>query len=218
MILKINNLNFSYGEKKILSNVDIYFKENKIYGLIGNNGVGKTTLFNLLKNTYKYKGTIKLDNKNITNNDIMMIHSIPNLPEYLTGREYLKYFLKLKRVEIDILEIIKLVNFKESDLDKLIKEYSHGMKNKIELLTILIVNPKIILLDEPLSNIDIITQEEIKVVLNILKQNHIIIISTHIIDLAFDLCDEIILMNNTKLTRITKNKNIILKGLRNIYD
>ena len=81
----------------------------------------------------------------------------------------------------------------------MIKEYSFGMKNKIQLLTCLIAKPKIILLDEPLTSFDIIVSHDIKELLISMKSEHIIIMSTHILQLAQDVSDEIVVLSNGKI-------------------
>ena len=79
------------------------------------------------------------------------------------------------------------------------------MKNKIQILINIISNPKVILLDEPLTSLDIVVQEEMKSLLKSLKKDHIIIFSTHILELALDLCDEIVVLNNKDIELIEKN-------------
>ena len=95
------------------------------------------------------------------------------------------------------------------------------MKNKIQILINIITNPKIILLDEPLTSLDIVVQQDMKNLLKSLKNNHIIIFSTHILELATDLCDEIVILNNKKLELVKKDnlntdkyKNKILNELK----
>ena len=95
------------------------------------------------------------------------------------------------------------------------------MKNKIQILVNIIANPKIILLDEPLTSLDIVVQEDMKNLLKGLKDNHIIIFSTHILELATDLCDEIVILNNKKLELMEKKnlntkkyKDKIIKSLK----
>lgn len=219
MKLKLENINFKFNDLIILKNTSYTFKENKIYGLLGNNGVGKTTLFNLMKSRYKYSGSIKLNKKDIKNKEIMLINSTPTLPEFMTGKEYISYFLKLtnnKNKDIDY--YFNLVKLDNNAQDKLIKDYSHGMKNKLEFISVMILNPKVILLDEPMSNLDVLSQEEIKDMLKMLKKNHIIIMSTHIIDYAINICDEIILMSDNKLNKVNKNKEEIVTKLKGVYD
>ena len=219
MLLKIKDLSFKYKKDYILENINYNFKDGKIYGLFGKNGVGKTTLLNVLKGRYSYLGDIKLDNKVLESNDVTFIASSPDLPEFLTGEEYIKYLLKIndssKINKID--EYFEIVNLDINDKYKLLKDYSHGMKNKIEILTSIILNNKIILLDEPLTNLDIISQEEIKEILNKLKQKRIILISTHILDIASSICDEILILKDKKLNNINNNREDIIESIKNDY-
>ena len=84
------------------------------------------------------------------------------------------------------------------------KDFSHGMKNKMQILINIISNPKIILLDEPLSNLDVVVQDDLKKLLKKIKKDHIIIFSTHILELALDLCDEIVIVNKKNLEVVEK--------------
>ena len=90
------------------------------------------------------------------------------------------------------------------DRDKLLKDYSHGMKNKMQMLINIIAQPNILLLDEPLTSLDVVVAEEMKQLLRSLKQNRITIFSTHIMDLALDLCDEIVLLSHGELEVVEK--------------
>jgi len=114
-----------------------------------------------------------------------------------------------------------LVKLNKEDQDILLKDYSHGMKNKIQILVNIISNPKVILLDEPLTSLDIVVQEDMKKLLKSLKENHIIIFSTHILELATDLCDDIVVISNKTLEEIPKEnlnskkyKDKIIKALK----
>lgn len=219
MKLEVINLCKSYEDNEVLKEVNFTFEEGKIYGLIGRNGAGKTTFFNALNadiniddgyfdliNEY---GTNKLETK-----DIGYVISTPVVPEFLTAREFLNFFLEINKDNISDLKDIDyyfdLVKIKEEDQNKLLKEYSHGMKNKMQILINIISNPKIILLDEPLTSLDVVVQEEMKKLLKKLKKNHIIIFSTHILELAMDLCDEIVILNNKQL-ELVKKENLNTK-------
>ena len=219
MKLEIKNLNKSYHEKEVLKNVNITFEEGKIYGLLGRNGSGKTTFFNCLNEDISINsGLFYLETEygknRLTCNDIGYVTSTPIVPEFLTGREFLKFYLDINKDKVNepknIEEYFNLVSLKKEDQDRLLKEYSTGMKNKIQMLINIISNPNILLLDEPLTSLDIVVQEDMKKILKRLKKDHIIIISTHILELATDLCDEIIVLNNKKLDCIEK-KNLNTK-------
>ena len=109
----------------------------------------------------------------------------------------------------------------EEDRDKLLKDYSHGMKNKMQMLVNIIADPNVLLFDEPLTSLDIVVQEEMKQMLREIKKDHIIIFSTHIMELALDLCDEIVILNKGVLEEVDKNnldnkqfKNKIMEALK----
>lgn len=209
MKLEIKNLNKSYGKKEVLKNINFTFEEGKIYGLLGRNGAGKTTFFNALNEDIKIdSGECFLDNKKLETSDIGYVVSTPQVPEFLTGREFLQFYLDINKDNIkdlkDIDYYFDLVKLNKEDQNLLLKEYSHGMKNKIQMLINIIANPKVILLDEPLTSLDIVVQEEMKKLFKDYKENHIIIFSTHILELAVDLCDEIIILNNKQIELIEK--------------
>lgn len=226
MELKITNLNKSYGEKKVLENVEFTFEEGKIYGLLGRNGAGKTTFFNALNSDIEVDSALfYLDNKPLDTKDIGYVTSTPIVPEFLTGKEFLKFYIDINKDKIkdkkSLEEYFDLVKLNKKDQNILLKEYSQGMKNKIQILINIITNPKIILLDEPLTSLDIVVQQEMKNLLKSLKKDHIIIFSTHILELATDLCDEIVILNNKKLELVKKDnlntdkyKNKILNELK----
>ena len=217
MKLEVLNLTKSFGNKEVLKNINFTFESGKIYGLLGRNGAGKTTFFNCLNDDIKPdEGTFNMiEEKNVrplTIDDIGYVLSTPTVPEFLTGREFLKFFLEINEGKIkDIKSIDEFFDFmkiEEEDRDKLHKDYSHGMKNKMQMLINIIANPNILLLDEPLTSLDVVVAEEMKEMLKSIKKEHILIFSTHIMDLALSLCDEIVILKNGTLS-LVDNK---LKG------
>ena len=97
------------------------------------------------------------------------------------------------------------IGIDREDRDKLLKDYSHGMKNKMQMLINIIARPNLLLLDEPLTSLDVVVAEEMKQILRSLKKDRITIFSTHIMDLALDLCDEIVLLSHGELEMIDKS-------------
>lgn len=213
MKLKINELSKSFGDKVVLKNVKFTFESGKIYGLLGRNGAGKTTFFNCLNSDLKYEsgGFCISENdvdRQLVPEDIGYVLSTPTVPEFLTGREFLKFFLDIHK---DVIvnpkstdEYFEFMSIDEDDRDKLLKDYSHGMKNKMQMLINLITQPNVLLLDEPLTSLDVVVSEEMKELLRNIKGDKIIILSTHIMDLALDLCDDIVLLHNGELELIDK--------------
>ena len=227
--IEIKKLKKSYKDF-LLDNVNINVPSGIIVGLIGENGAGKTTFFNCLNEDVDIdSGYFYLEDdygKNpLCNSDIGYVISTPTVPEFLTAKEFLTFFIEINAERVDpnktIDDYFELVQIPKEDQDKLLKEYSHGMKNKMQMLINIIANPKVILLDEPLTSLDIVVQEEIKNLLKDLKSEHIIIFSTHILELAMDLCDEIVILNHQKLELVEKNhlntkkyKDKIIQSLR----
>jgi ABC-2 type transport system ATP-binding protein len=210
MVLNIRDLHKAYGPKKVLNGLSYQFEEGKIYSIIGRNGAGKTTLFNCINRDVSFEeGTITLQDgtkeRELSFDETGMVSATPILPEFLTGYEFISCFLSFsdsstKPNDQTIADYFNLFRIQESDRFNLIKNYSYGMKNKLQLLCCLIRNPKVILLDEPLSSFDIIVSHDIKEQLVEMKQNHIILMSTHILQLATDVSDEIVLLKNGTLT------------------
>ena len=213
MKLIIKNLKKNFEKKEVLKNINFEFEKGKIYGLLGRNGAGKTTLFNCLNEDLPIDdGEFFLKDKEVRKieaEDIGYVLSTPNVPEFLTGREFLKFFIEINKDRIKdektIDEYFDFMKIEKEDRDKLLKDYSHGMKNKMQMLVNIIANPSILLFDEPLTSLDIVVQEEMKQMLKSIKKDHIIIFSTHIMELALDLCDEIVILNKGILEKIDKN-------------
>lgn len=211
MQLEVINLKKSFDNKEILKNINFTFEQGKIYGLLGRNGAGKTTFFNCLNEDIKSDSGIFMIKEEgrtrpLTIEDIGYVLSTPVVPEFLTGREFLKFFLEINEGKIkepkEIDEYFEFMKIEEKDRDKLLKDYSHGMKNKMQMLVNIIANPNILLLDEPLTSLDVIVAEEMKEMLKSIKKDHILIFSTHIMDLALSLCDEIVILKNGTLSLV----------------
>lgn len=213
MNLKIQELSKSFNKKQVLKDISFTFENGKIYGLLGRNGAGKTTLFNCLNKDMKTDGgTVLIEDsfktRELKPEDIGYVLSTPTVPEFLTGREFLKFFLDIHKKSLkdvkSVDEYFDFMSIKPEDRDKLLKDYSHGMKNKMQMLINIIAEPNILLLDEPLTSLDVVVAEEMKELLRSIKGDRIIIFSTHIMDLALDLCDEIVLLHNGELEIVDK--------------
>lgn len=210
----IEHLSKHFEKKEVLRDIDFTFEEGKIYGLLGRNGAGKTTLFNCLNRDLKADGgTFFLEENGIRRDvkaeDIGYVLSTPTVPEFLTGREFLKFFMDINESSVKdpkpLDEYFDYMSIDQEDRDKLLKDYSHGMKNKMQMLINIIAQPNILLLDEPLTSLDVVVAEEMKQLLRSLKDGRITIFSTHIMDLALDLCDEIVLLSHGELEVVEKS-------------
>lgn len=214
MKLVIKNLKKSFDKKEVLKDINFEFEKGKIYGLLGRNGAGKTTLFNCINEDITIDdGEFYLSEEDVIRKikpeDIGYVLSTPNVPEFLTGKEFLKFFLEINKDRIsDVKPIDEYFDFMKiaaDDRNRLLKDYSHGMKNKMQMLVNIVAGPNVLLLDEPLTSFDVVVAEEMKQMLRDLKKDHIIIFSTHIMELALDLCDEIVILNKGVLEKVDQN-------------
>ncbi|MBQ7944553.1 MAG: ABC transporter ATP-binding protein [Lachnospiraceae bacterium] len=229
----LEHLEKHYEKKEVLKDVHFTFESGKIYGLLGRNGAGKTTLFNCLNDDIKADGgNFWLEDngakRDVIPEDIGYVLSTPTVPEFLTGREFLKFFIDINEKYIKDIkpldEYFDSMGISMEDRDRLLKDYSHGMKNKMQMLINIIAQPNILLLDEPLTSLDVVVAEEMKNILRSLKGDRVTILSTHIMDLALDLCDEIVLLHNGELEVIDRSelgsqdfKEKIIAALREDY-
>ncbi len=214
MKFSIHNLTKSYENKQVLKDISFDFESGKIYGLLGRNGAGKTTLFNCINGDIRFEGggfgfVTEGGLTDVNPEDIGYVLSTPTVPEFLTAREFLKFFLDINKDRIENIQTtdryFDYMGILPEDRDRLLKDFSHGMKNKMQMLINIIAQPKLLLLDEPLTSLDVVVAEEMKTMLRALKKERIIIFSTHILDLALDLCDEIVLLSNGVLESVEKS-------------
>ncbi|MDO5047521.1 MAG: ABC transporter ATP-binding protein [Anaerococcus sp.] len=208
MKLILKNIEKSFGKNLVIEDGTFTFDQGYVYALLGRNGAGKTTLFKIInKSLEKDKGEVLLDDgehvRPLEFEDCFFMVSEPQLPKFLTGREFLNFFASANKERIkdpvDIDELLSLVDFDLDDSNRLIQDYSTGMKNKLQMIMFMLLRPKLILMDEPLTSLDVIVQIQIKNLIRKIHKDHIIIFSTHILGLAKDICDKIVLLHGRKL-------------------
>ncbi len=138
--------------------------------------------------------------------DVGYVFATPILPDFLTGYEFVRFYMDVNAARIrdgrSADDYFDMVQIAPEDRHRLIKGYSHGMKNKVQMLCFLIARPPVILLDEPLTSFDVVVALEIKQLLRQIKHEHIIVFSTHILQLATDLCDEITVLHEGMLSQL----------------
>ena len=210
MKLAMEHLSKQFKNKIAVKQIDTILTEG-VYGFLGANGAGKTTLFNCISGEMDFDSgkiymTDEENSESMNYEKIGYVYSTPILPEFLTGYEFIRFFTDINKKKIKNIktpeEYADMVCFDRSDLDKLIKGYSHGMKNKMQMLATVIASPEVMLLDEPLTSLDVVAAHEMKEMLMNMKKDHIIILSTHILQLAKDLCDEIVLLHGGRLAGV----------------
>jgi len=191
----------------IINDVSFKFESGNIYGISGINGSGKTVLLKLICGFYKpTKGVILKNKVNYIEKDLFLddanaLIEKPSFVSFLTGFENLKYLADIKKIatEEDIIEVLKKVNlYKEKD--KIYKEYSLGMKQKLGLAQVFMENPSILIFDEPFNGIEIKTADKLREELKKLsKEGKLIIIASHIKEDIKNLVDISLEMEDGKL-------------------
>lgn len=215
MKLIIENISKSFGVNEVLKGATHTFESGSIYALLGRNGSGKTTLFDIIANKKEQdEGNILIETdgetREVTTNDLFYMVANPLLPNFLTGREFLQFFIDVNIERIyehrTLDELFDWIDFDKFERDYLIQTYSLGTRNKLQMLMFILLKPKIILMDEPLTSLDVVVQLQIKRLLKEMEDDHIILFSTHILNLATDLCDELVILSNGKLYPLPDEK------------
>ena len=217
MQLALKNINKSFDDKQLFNDVTFNFETGKIYGLLGRNGAGKTTLFNCIaQNLSVDRGSISIiddagqENTAYENTEIGFVTTTTHLPDFMTGLEFVHFVMDLNRERLttpySARENLTRYGINDSDQNKLLRDYSHGMQNKVQMLVTEVTNTPIYLLDEPLTSFDPVAAYEVKERIRELKSQAIVIFSTHILELAKELCDEIDLLHDQKLEVLGNDK------------
>ena len=217
MQLALKNINKSFDDKQLFNDVTFNLETGKIYGLLGRNGAGKTTLFNCIaQNLSVDSGSIAIiddagqENTAYENTEIGFVTTTTHLPDFMTGLEFVHFVMDLNRERLttpySARENLTRYGINDSDQNKLLRDYSHGMQNKVQMLVTEVTNTPIYLLDEPLTSFDPVAACEVKERIRELKSQAIVIFSTHILELAKELCDEIVLLHDQKLEVLGNDK------------
>jgi len=197
-MLEIKNISVSFKDKNVLQNLNLEIEEGIILGILGKNGAGKTTLFESLYQSQKYTGEILWQNHKLLRENISYLETENYFYPYITGREYLSYFAKDK-----LPKTIELAEKFQLPLDKYVQYYSSGMKKKLALIGMLMLDKPINILDEPFNGVDFEGVYLLYDIIQELKQsNKMVIISSHIIETLFHTCDRIVTLENGLITNI----------------
>ncbi|MDQ3393373.1 MAG: ATP-binding cassette domain-containing protein [Bacteroidota bacterium] len=186
-MITIKNLCLSYGNIEVIKDLNMQILTGTIHGLVGLNGSGKTTL---LSSMYGLKaanaGTIYYCGATLKRSEIGYLETNNFFYSRITGREYLHLFRSINNNLQGWNEIFEL------PLDNFIESYSTGMKKKLALLGIILMNKPILILDEPFNGIDLETTQKIKlIILALKKKSKTIIITSHILESLTSICDSI---------------------------
>lgn len=221
-MLSIKNFTKCYkGDKPAVENLNIEVKEGDIFGFIGHNGAGKTTTIKAVVGILNFDcGEILIDGMSIEDKPIeckKQIAYIPDNPELydsLTGIQYLNFYADIYKVpKEDREKLITLYGDKfeiTKSLGDLISSYSHGMKQKLAIISALIHSPKLLILDEPFVGLDPKAAHTLKEIMKeICKDGGAIFFSTHVLEVAEKLCNKVAIIKSGKIVANGKVNEVI---------
>jgi len=212
-MLVIEHFTKKYGEKTAVDDLSLHIRPGEIYGFIGHNGAGKTTALKAIAGIMDFDaGKILIDGESIQTSPlsckakIAYIPDNPDVYEYMTGQKYLNFIADVFRVPKDVREerIKKYAGLFELTraLGNPIASYSHGMKQKLVIVSALLHDPKLLLMDEPFVGLDPKASHLLKELMRgICDAGGAIFFSTHVLEVAEKLCDKVAIIKGGKLIR-----------------
>ena len=212
-MLKIEHLTKTYGEKKAVDDLSLHIQAGEIYGFIGHNGAGKTTTLKSVAGILQFDaGEILVDGKSVSKQpleckrEIAYIPDNPDLYEYMTGIRYLNFIADIFGVDAQVRQerIRKYAGLFEltADLAQPIAAYSHGMKQKLAIISAWLHEPRLIIMDEPFVGLDPKAAHILKGMMRELcDAGGAIFFSTHVLEVAEKLCDKVAIIKGGRLIR-----------------
>lgn len=208
----IEKLQKSYDDKRVLEDLDLEVPEGNIFGLIGPNGAGKSTLIGVITGLLGYEsGIIRInglelntENEIAIKKDLSSVLQPPLLFEQFTSMEFIEYVCDIYGIQdndlaekaMSLMDYFEIKDFARFKVNKL----SSGSRKKLAFVTAVMVQPKILLLDEPFEAVDVISIERMKYVIRKLKAKGItVIITSHILEVVENLCDDIAILNKGRI-------------------
>ena len=211
-MLEIRNFSKSYSKgKNVVEDISLKVNNGEIYGFVGHNGAGKTTTIKSIVGILDFQqGDILIDNMSIKNESLeckkvmAYIPDNPDIYEALTGIQYLNFIADIYKVSKEQRkELIRLYGDRfelTPYLGDLISSYSHGMKQKLAVISALIHKPKLLILDEPFVGLDPKASHTLKEIMRELcNEGSAIFFSTHVLEVAEKLCDKIAIIKDGKI-------------------
>ena len=212
-MLQIEHLTKTYGEKKAVDDLSLHILPGEIYGFIGHNGAGKTTTLKSVAGILRFDaGEIRIGGTSIRTDPLACKRKLayipdnPDLYDYMTGIQYLNFIANIfgvsaadRQVRIrELAERFELTN----DLAQPIAAYSHGMKQKLAIISAWLHQPRLIIMDEPFVGLDPKASHLLKGMMRELcDRGGAIFFSTHVLEVAEKLCDKVAILRAGKLIR-----------------
>lgn len=219
-MIEIKNVTKRYGDKIAISNISFNVNDGEIFAFIGHNGAGKTTLIKSIVGIHDFDdGDILINGKSIKTNPIeckkemAFVPDNPELYENMKAIDFINFMCDIYEIdqetrEENIKKYAKLFEI-ENNLNDAINSFSHGMKQKVALISALAHNPKVLIMDEPFVGLDPKAVFDVKEIMNeMIKEGKIIFFSTHILDVAEKLCSRVAIIKKGELVKVGSMEEI----------
>ena len=219
-MIEIKNVTKKYGNKVAVDNISFTVEDGSIFAFIGHNGAGKTTLIKSIVGIHDFdEGDILINGKSIKEDavackrEMAFVPDNPETYENMKAIDYINFICDMYEVpqetrEKNIKKYAKIFEI-EDNLSDTINSFSHGMKQKVVLISALAHDPKILIMDEPFVGLDPKAVFDVKKIMNeMTKEGKIIFFSTHILDVAEKLCSKVAIIKNGKLLKTGSMKDI----------
>ena len=212
-MLRIEHLTKTFGNKVAVDDLSLHIQPGEIYGFIGHNGAGKTTTIKAATGIMQFdSGEIYVDGHSVRTEPIACksvmayIPDNPDLYEFMTGIQYLNFIADIYGVDPDTraerIHTYASTFELEPSLANPVSSYSHGMKQKLAIISALIHDPKLIIMDEPFVGLDPVASHQVKQIMrDICDRGGAIFFSTHVLEVAEKLCDKVAIIKNGKLVK-----------------
>ena len=212
-MLNIEHLSKSFGEKKAVDDLSLHILPGEIFGFIGHNGAGKSTTLKCAVGILQFdEGSVLINGTSITEDpvkckrELAYIPDNPDLYDFMSGIKYLNFIGDIFAIPADVRQerIRRYADVFEltEDLAQPISAYSHGMKQKLALISAWLHEPKLILMDEPFVGLDPKAAHTLKELMRQLcDEGGAIFFSTHVLEVAEKLCDKVAIIKNGRLVK-----------------
>ena len=220
-MLRIEHLTKTFGDKRAVDDLSLHIEPGQIYGFIGHNGAGKTTTIKSVCGILQFdSGEIYIDGKSIKTEPVACkrefayIPDNPDLYEFMSGIKYLNFIADVYGVGSDE-RMERIRKYADAfsltdDLAQPVSAYSHGMKQKLAIISALLHDPKLMIMDEPFVGLDPVAAHQLKELMHEnCARGGAVFFSTHVLEVAEKLCDSVAIIKNGRLVMSGRTEDVV---------
>ena len=222
-VIQVNQLCKSYGQHQVLHNIDLNVAAGKLVGFLGPNGSGKTTTIRILLGLLTAdSGSTQIFGKDTRKHGKMVRQNVGYLPgdvhfyPQMTGRATLRFMARARKTNAEA-EINRLAQSLDLDLDKVVRKYSTGMRQKLGLIQALMHKPDLLILDEPTSALDPLVRKSVfRELKDVVREGRTVLFSSHTLHEVEELCDEVVILREGRIVEFQKIEVLRQRALKRV--